>query len=328
MVIRGFGREDLLRMEQALRAGEPLSLEISGPPPAWVRLDEFIPLCHSVRAWHPEVTAALRAFLPPEARPGQNWTVTAIIPTHRQRPIGLEALKGQDLQVTSLVLVNGRAASTPMDWGADQVLRVPWEGHGRTRQSGVEASSSDYVLFTVDDALPMGAGFVRTLVEALEEGGYDAVFARQVPWPTATRDASRRIRHWTPPGQHHRLVRRLDHVAALYRRSTLLAHPLPPVPIAEDLHWRQGKRIGYVPRAPVVHSHTRRPMSLFLRNRAIHAEHIRLGDAPHVPSFLHLLRSLPGVLDPSRTHSLQEVWNQGAELAGQWMAAMDSRRDP
>ncbi|MFM8358546.1 MAG: hypothetical protein ACKOET_08300, partial [Verrucomicrobiota bacterium] len=40
-----------------------------------------------------------------------------------------------------------------------------------------------YVLLTVDDAMPLGAGFVRTLVEVLERGGYDAVTARQVPWP-------------------------------------------------------------------------------------------------------------------------------------------------
>lgn len=315
-------------MEAALRSGEPILLDLSAPPPPEVRLDDIVPLCAAVKAWEPALTRVLQAFLPPHARPGRPWRVTAIIPTHRQTPVGLDALRGQDLEVEVLVLANGPAgvgprARVPVE--GDRVVSVPWEGHGRTRQRGVELARTDHVLFTVDDALPLGAGFVRTLVEALEEGGFDAVFARQVPWPTASEVTCRQLRAWTPPGHHAREVARLDHVAALYRRSTLLACPLPDAPIAEDLHWARGHRIGYVPFAPVAHSHPRRPLELFRRTRATHRERIGLGESPQVPSIAHLVGALPGLAGPVLEGGAVEILNQGAELLGQWFAARDRR---
>ena len=71
----------------------------------------------------------------------------------------------------------------------------------------------------------LGAGMVRTMVEALEVGGFDAVVARQVPWPTASAVTRARLRAWTPPGREVVASAMLDNVCALYRREALLADP-------------------------------------------------------------------------------------------------------
>ncbi len=93
---------------------------------------------------------------------------------------------------------------------------------------------------------------------------------------------------------------------------------LPDVPIAEDLHWGRRHRVGYVPGAPVVHSHARRPGPLYRRTRDIHRQHTALGEPARVPSLTALLRALPGVVPPVLQAGLPELPNQLAELFGQW----------
>ena len=326
MRVEALDRAGRRAIEAALLRGEPVDLQLTQPPPPEVRLDDIVPLCHRVQAWNRALTTSLQALLPPGAKPGSELSVTAIIPTNRRWPIGLQALCGQDVAVDVLVLENGEIPLTRGFMAPNiRVERVPWRGHGATRQVGVSMTESDYVLFTVDDAMPMGAGFVRTLVEALEEGGFDAVFARQLPWPLASEVVARRLREWTPPGRSALEVGRLDHVCALYRRQTLVDDPLPSVPIAEDLHWGRRHRIGYVPMAPVLHSHERRPVSLFRRTRDIHAEHLRLGDQPAVASLASALRALPGVVRPTLLGGPVELANQVAELLGQWAASRRHR---
>lgn len=277
-----------------MRAGEPVVLARGARVPV---PDEVVPLCHAVEE------SALARWLPPPARPGSGLRVSVVIPASRHRPIGLAALEAQDVDVELLVLANGAYTDG---------VRVPWRGHGPTRQLGVELARHPYVAFLVDDALPLGAGWLRAMVEALELG-FDAVFARQIPWPTADDVTRARLRAWTPPGDTPVEVRRHDHVAALYRRDTLLRDPLPDVPIAEDWRWARGRRVGYVPGAPVVHSHERRFWPLYTRTRDLHREFARAGEPPTVPSAAALLRALPSVVGRDAPGAL-------GELLGQWVA--------
>ncbi len=290
----------LRALEAALRVGEPVQLV--GRPPSAVPLDEIVPLCHGVD------DPGLLAMLPPTARGCTKIAVSAVIPTHRQRPIGVDALLAQDIEVEVIVLANGAFA----DGSCENSVRVPWEGHGRTRQKGVTLAQHPYVLFTVDDARVLGAGTVRTLVEALEEGGYDAVVARQIPWPTADEVTRARLRAWTPPGGGHRTSEILDNVCSLYRREALLADPFDDVAIAEDWHWGRRHRIGYVPAAPVLHSHERRLRALFSRTRGIHRERIRAGIPASVPDVPSLLRALPSTLGGDLRGALGELLGQYA----------------
>jgi hypothetical protein len=313
-------------MRQALLQGDPIELELWSAPAPEVRLDDIVPLCERVRTWDRRLTTSLEIFLPPRGRPGLETRVTAIIPSHRRVPWGLTALASQDVPVQILVIDNGPEPLEGPGMELAERLRLPWRGHGPTRQAALAHATGEYVLFTVDDALPCGAGFLRTLIEALEDGGYDAVSARQLPWPDSDPITTRRLRGWTPPGHRHRTATQVDHVAALYRRETLLAHPLPPVAIAEDLRWSHGRRCGYEPRACVVHAHDRGPLSLFQRTRAIHAQRIAACEPPRVPSPLTVIGATPSLLRPVLEAGPMELLNHGAELLGQLAAAWDSHR--
>ncbi len=299
-------------LETALRAGEPVCLALDALPSDYP-IDELLPLVDELKCTDTRLHQALAQHLAPAGRAGRTYKVTAVIPTNRGTPLGLQALRDQDCEVEVLVLANGGTQSQ-----GDRVIEIPWQGHGPTRQAGVEAATGDYVLFTVDDALPRGKGVISTLVEALESGSYDAVFGRQLPWPGADPVTRARLRAWTPPGDAVRTVDRYDHVFALARRELLLQDPLPDVPIAEDLHWGRRHRVGYVPGAPVVHSHARRPGPLYRRTRDIHRQHTALGEPARVPSLTALLRALPGVVPPVLQAGLPELPNQLAELFGQW----------
>lgn len=256
----------------------------------------------------------------PEAREAKrDVTVTAIVPSHRRSPIGRLSLADQTQAVHLLALQNG-----PVEIEANEVMKCEWRGHGATRQGAIPLVKSDYTLLTVDDALPIGRGCVAELIHALEEGDdegpWDAVYARQLPWPSSDPITRTNLERWTPPGKTPTRAKQVDNVFALYRTETLRRHPLPDVPTGEDLHWSRGRRVAYVPTALVMHAHRRRPIELFERTRSIHREHVRLGDPPLVPSTLALLRALPGVIRPTLKGGPRELPNQIAELLGQWAA--------
>lgn len=311
-------------MSEALRRGEPVDLVLSRPPPPDVRLDEIGPLCRSVQSDNQRLVDELTRSRAPQARPGSDVRVTAVIPTPDAIPIGLSALLAQDVTVRVLVLSNG--SDGPLSIPGADVLRVPWRGHGATRQLAIPHISDPYTLLSVNDAIPLGAGFVRTMVEALEAGGWDAVYARQLPWPDADPITRRRLRKWTPAGQESVDAEQVDHVATLYRTETLRRHPLPDVATAEDVVWSVGRSVGYVPAAPVLHSHSRSPRALYRRNRAIHAELVRLGRPPTVPSLGHVVGALPSVIRPTIQGDRGELLNQVAELLGQWRGGVKGRR--
>jgi len=240
--------------------------------------------------------------------------VTVVIPTHRHTPVGLQGFRNQDISTTVMVLANGEVGGVE----GDSVVQVEWAGHGATRMAAIDRIDTEYTLFSVDDATPVGVTAVRCLVEALNDGNYDAVFGRQIPKNDADAITVERLKKWTPEGEAHYPIERHDHVFALYKTSTLRDSPLPNVAIAEDLHWSVGKRIGYVPNAAVIHSHKRAPLALYRRTRAIHRELKVIGRKPLVPSFFSLVAALPGVIRPTIKGGIGELPNQVAELIGQW----------
>lgn len=319
----GFQENDLQRLSNALRAGA--RVEFSGGK-------QFVP--QRDMAWLGPMINGLTGvddasrkewlrWRAPCASEGKGPGVTVVIPSHRQIPIGLAGWLNQDVPVRVLILSNGPQG--PQEAGTAEVVRLPWKGHGATRQAAVEMVQDDYILLTVDDAVPLGAGFVRRLVNSLEapcEGlVWDAMVARQLPWPDADRVTTERIRKWTPAKSAVFRMPQSDHVCTLYRTADLRAHPLPAVPIAEDAWWSIGKNIGCDPLAPVVHSHSRKPRPLYRRNRDIHRERVRMGLTATVSGPTQLLRAIPATLRPLRYGQPLEVLNQVAELFGQYRGA-------
>lgn len=326
MIVRGLTAAERAAMADALRGGEPVRLELSGPVPRGVRLDEIAPLCYAAVARDPRDQRVLDTFAAPPASPSAppRPRVTAVIPCNHPRVLGVPALLRQDVPTRVIVLSNG--PDGPERVPGAEIVRVAWQGHGPTRRSALRYVTDPFVLFTVDDAIPLGAGFLRTLVEALESGPWDAVVARQVPWPDADRVTAERVRRWTPAG--HRVVPfpQADNVATLYRTEALRQHPFPDVPIAEDAAWSKGRRVAYAPHAPVLHSHPRQAGALYRRNRDIHAELVALGHDPTVPGLASVLTALPGVVRPTLVGERGELRNQLAELLGQWRGAAKGRK--
>ncbi len=287
---------------KALRQGHPVDLratDLGGADP-W-RPEEVVPLCHDASA------PAWRRWLAPGARPRRRERprVSVVIPCSRGTPVGLSALLGQDEPVLVRLLWNGGAA--PRAPSGVQVERVPWRGHGSTRQAAVAGVTTEYTLFTVDDAIPQGAGFVRTLVDALEGGGHDAVWARQVPWPDASLRTRDRLRAWCPPGGEAPATR-LDHVCALHRTGLLRADPLDDVPIAEDWAWGARHRCCLVAEAPVLHSHAPSLRGSYRRTRDIHRVLASHGEGGGVTT-ASMLAALPRALADR---------DALGELLGQW----------
>lgn len=200
--------------------------------------------------------------------------VTVVIPTHRQVPIGLSAWRMQTENI--LILQNGTFAQ---ELEGVRVQNVPWKGHGATRQGAIAMIQTPYVFFTVDDAIPM-SGVLSALVTALSSGKWDAVVARQIPFPTADLRTRDDLHRWTPHASGVYPVPQTDHVGTLYRTDDLRHHPIPDVSIAEDSHWSVGKQIACVPEAILVHSHPRNIRGVMTREFKIHRELIRLGGSP------------------------------------------------
>lgn len=328
MRIESLKNADRKAIAAALRAGESVDLFLSGNlgrgerAQRNVRLDEIVPLCASVDSDDSELAAHLARYRAPEAGEGRPETVTVVIPTHRRVPRSIPALMSQDMDVRIIVLSNGDG---PTEVAGAEVQQVEWLGHGATRAAVLDRIDSEFVFFTVDDAIPLGAGFLRTLIEGLESGTWDAAVARQIPWPDADAVTASRLRRWTPPGNQVIAMSQTDHVATLYRTETLRKYPLPAVPIAEDAWWSKDRDVAYVPMAPVLHSHLRKAGPLFRRNRDIHAQLTAMGHPPAVPSFASFLAAIPGTIRPALSVGPNEWVNQLAELAGQWRGSVTEK---
>lgn len=335
LVVNRLDGPGLQQLEAALGRHEPVTLTREaaaggGPISAGavvrrgldLRWDELIPLCDAVEI------DELRWLLPPAPRSGSGArrAVSVVIPASRGLPIGLGSLLRQSVEVEVILLANGPFAGEILQraFGLPgvRVETVRWEGHGATRNLGMKLARHPYVFFSVDDAVPRGAGFLERMIDTLEQGAFEAVSARQMPWPTSDRVTRRRLRAWTPPptqlGQQSAiaeveqapLVSVLDNVAALYRRDTLRADPFDAVPIAEDEAWGRRHRVGYAAEAPVLHAHPRRFWPLYQRTLALHQELVRRGHPATVPTVRALLQALPGTLNADFPGALGELLGQ------------------
>lgn len=239
--------------------------------------------------------------------------ITVIIPTHRRIPVGLREFTEQAKEV--LILENG---GLNFEIGVEniRIKRVPWEGHGQTRQNGLAFVQSNFVFFSVDDAIPL-KGMLPNLLSIIQKKHCDAVIPRQIPHPRASSITRQALERWTPNAEQPYLIDQADHVGTLYRVETLQKYPIPAVPIAEDAWWSLGKTILCHPKAQIQHSHPRHSRELFVRELQIHRELRKMGK--NKPQF-SLRAECGAVLNNGLQHSWREFSRTGLEFLARRIA--------
>ena len=196
--------------------------------------------------------------------------VTVVIPIHSSVFLAEHAYT-QAKEV--LLLCNGNAS---INSSHARILNVAWQGHAQTRKEAVRHITTKYTFFSVQDAFPT-RDMLRSLIEEMELGDWDILIPRQIPWPDSNDIDIQRIKKWTPDRNHVFSMPHADHVGSLYRSEDLRQWNLADVPIAEDVWWSRGRRVGCVPWAKIIHSHPFSVSALFQRERAIHAQLHSLG---------------------------------------------------
>ncbi|MCB9896380.1 MAG: glycosyltransferase family 2 protein [Planctomycetes bacterium] len=168
--------------------------------------------------------------------------------------------------------------------------------HGRTRNEAIAQVSAEFVILTVQDALPLSSRTAAALVAPLvADASLCATYGRQVPRPGCHPVLVARIGAWAggsdpvvqdlagrdwdalDPWERLGLVR-YDHVIACVRRSAVARWPIATRSFGEDVDWaarviRAGGRIAFVPDAAVEHSHDR---GAFDEARRIYCDHRNL----------------------------------------------------
>jgi rhamnosyltransferase len=214
----------------------------------------------------------------------------------------LEAIRvqnaGDDLEI---VVVDSGSTDGSQELARSFGARVheiaPGEfNHGATRNLGAELTEGETIVFTVDDALPLGEHWLDALTAPLREDNRLAgTYSRQI----ARDDAPAHQRYYVdyrfgPTARVQRAARPEDlgvatvlfsNVSSAIRRSVWERFPFPDdVMIAEDLAWcgrvlLAGCEVAYVPESVVRHSHPYTLGGVFRRffDQGVAAEHSVLG---------------------------------------------------
>jgi rhamnosyltransferase len=265
--------------------------------------------------------------------------VSIIVPTLNAGPeLGelLEKIRAQNGGLDQELIVVDSGSTDGTDELARRhgatVHKIPKEefNHGATRNLGVSLSSGEYIVLTVQDAVPLDERWLPAMIENLERDGRVAgVYGRQIPRPNAgyltkalvnslasaslerrEQDAGGPEEYRALPPRQRRRLAAFDNVSSCIRRSVWEEIPFDRTNFAEDLRW--GKRVVeagyktvYEPRSAVIHSHERGALYDLRRyyvDQRVLLELFGLALAPNLPRLLlaaarssaHLYRLLRG----------------------------------
>jgi rhamnosyltransferase len=244
---------------------------------------------------------------------------------------------------------------------ADTVLRVDSRefNHGATRNLGIERARGDLVVMLVQDAVPVGDGWLEALVAPLQQDVRLAgAFARQVAAPGASAITRHYLSRWLAAGLEPRTVFAslealersspaerfdrciFDSVCSCIRRKVWQAIPFRAAAIAEDVAWGRdvlvaGYGLAYAPAAVVEHSHDRSAGYELKRTWVLHQQLHHLFGLRTIPSAAGLLLAIgsaarlhrrllsedgAGLAAQMRGAALAIAWPLGQYLGG-WTAA-------
>ena len=189
--------------------------------------------------------------------------------------------------------------------------------HGATRNLGISLTRSEYVILTVQDAVPLDGQWMAAMVENLERDERVAgVYGRQIPRKEAgaltrvlvsslaTASLERREQFAGGPEQYRKMPprkrRRLaafDNVSSCLRRSVWEELPFEKTNFGEDLRWGKkaveaGYKVVYEPRSAVFHSHERGAMYDLKRYYVDQRILLELFELKLVPNLVRLILAI------------------------------------
>ena len=220
--------------------------------------------------------------------------VTVVIPTKNAGPDFKKLLKKikcqKGLQEIEIIIVDSGSTDKTLEIAQNEkvkVVEIPPEdfNHGYSRNKGAEHAEGDYVLFTVQDALPLTDRWIWELVMALEKNDVTAVSCAEYPrsdcdlfyqwmiwnhYRTLNLDQDR-ILEWDGSCGTYLGLRsnsQINNVAALIKRDIFLKYGFRKK-YAEDLDLgirliMDGRRIAFLYSTRILHSHNR-PAYYFLK---------------------------------------------------------------
>jgi len=217
--------------------------------------------------------------------------VTVVIPTRNAGPdfeFTLEHLtNAKGIAALETIVVDSGSTDFTIELAEKYSARVfnirPDEfNHGLTRNFGATQAGGDYVLFMVQDAIPIGDRWLYEMVRVMEnDSGIAATTCRQVPRSDADLFAcsnlwnhyrqlgfARDVACSAPPGFHklapleRRKLAGLDNVCCLVKRTVFDDLKFKEMSYAEDLDLglrllENGYKVSFLQSAAVVHSHNR-----------------------------------------------------------------------
>lgn len=223
-----------------------------------------------------------------------------------------------DFDIEVVVVDSGSTDGTPelaRRYGA-RVREIPKSefNHGATRNLGISLAGGEYVVLTVQDAVPVDEHWLSAMVENLERDERVAgVYARQLPhgwagpltrvlvngYASARPDrrehfAGGRKEFDTLPPNRRRALAAFDNVSSCIRRSVWEELPFDRARFGEDIMWGKkvieaGYKTVYEPRSAVYHSHERGGLYDLRRHYADQRILLELFGLVIVPSLVRLL---------------------------------------
>ncbi|HET6253715.1 MAG TPA: glycosyltransferase family 2 protein [Puia sp.] len=164
-----------------------------------------------------------------------------------------------------------------------RLIRIPPAefNHGLTRNLGAREARGEYVVMTVQDAMPESERWLERLLDGFTDERVVAVCGQQVVpherdknpvlWFRPVSGHRTWYCHYDDPGEFLKLspaeqreMAGWDNVTAAYRRSVLLEYPFPATDFAEDISWARmmllkGFTLGHVSGAIAYHYHHQLP---------------------------------------------------------------------
>lgn len=228
-------------------------------------------------------------------------SISIIIPTFNGGKVFkkcLDSIIHQDFDGTvKLVIIDSGSNDDTLIYSKNagaEVLQIDNTSfhHSRTRNFALKYTDTDFVVYTVQDAIPLTDKWLSNLLGSIKRDNVVGVTCQQVPHADANAYArfevdyhneylgnKEIIKYIDSKGEYDLLDYnsalkkiRFDNVCAIYNRKILQQIPFPEVGFGEDMAWAknvmlEGYRIKYDPTIKIEHSHNRSPQ--YRINRAL-----------------------------------------------------------